>query len=198
MSVPSTALLLSITIGLPIVLLALGVFYHARVLARPALVDPLELHVEQMVTTDHTEELLAELQSSMQAVRQQLSQQRQSLSGMLSDADHAPRGGIPAMQSRSGMAAAQPRSGMAGAQPRSGMAEAQPRTRAIASMDIAQGASPLTARIAEAQNADPAAELRSSVGRLVSEGLSDRAIARQLRIGLEEVRMARTRTGSTS
>ena len=37
--------------------------------------------------------------------------------------------------------------------------------------------------------------LSSAVAELVAEGLSDRAIARQLHIGLEEVRMARVRVG---
>jgi DNA-binding NarL/FixJ family response regulator len=169
MSVPPTALLLSISIGLPILLLALGVFYHARVIARPAtIIDTLGAQVETMAVTDHTEELLAELQNSMHAIRQQLSQQRQSLSGMLSNDAPRPRG-IPAM-------------------------EASLRATAPAAT-----ATTVAGRMIEAQqNIDPGTELRVSVTRLVSEGLSDRAIARQLRIGLEEVRMARTRTGTAS
>ena len=44
----------------------------------------------------------------------------------------------------------------------------------------------------------PGVELRATVSQLVAEGLSDRAIARRMRIGLEEVRLARLRQGGTS
>ncbi len=163
----STPLLLSLSIGLPVLLLAIGVFYHARVIAQQPAVDALSAHVAELATSDHTDELLAELQHSMHAIRQQLAQQRESLSGMLSD-EAAPRArtGAPADRARRASAAASPRAAAPTANPLLGI--------------------------------DPTVELRSAVARLVAEGLSDRAIARQLHIGLEEVRMARTRTGSAS
>jgi DNA-binding NarL/FixJ family response regulator len=159
----STTLLLSLGIGLPVLLLALGVFYHARVIAQQP-IDSLSAHVAEMATSEHTDELLAELHRSMQAIRQQLSQQRDSLSGMLSDTEHAAR---PA------------------------------RSRAAPPAEPMRSAAPAVAPN-PLRGLDPTTELRSAVARLVAEGLSDRAIARQLHIGLEEVRMARTRTGSVS
>lgn len=156
----STTLLLSLSIGLPILLLALGVFYHARVIAQQPPIDPLTAHVTEMATTDHTEELLGELQHSMQAIRQQLTQQRESLTGMLSEGERSMR------------------------------------TRAAPPVERTRAAAPAVAD--PLRGLDPTTELRGAVARLVAEGLSDRAIARQLHIGLEEVRMARTRSGSVS
>lgn len=153
----STPLLLGISIGLPTLLLALGVIYHARVIARQPPLDPLASHVAELAT-DHTDELLAELQRSMHAIREQLAQQRDSLASMLSDHE-APSRARPAPPVRRAETPASPN-------PLGGL--------------------------------DATVELRSAVARLVAEGLSDRAIARQLHIGLEEVRMARTRTGSLS
>lgn len=157
----STPLLLGISIGLPILLLALGVIYHARVIARQPPIDPLASHVAELAT-DHTEELLAELRHSMHAIREQLAQQRDSLASMLSDQELPPR-----------------------ARP------VPPARRAAPPAGTAAGPDPL-------HGLDATVELRSAVARLVAEGLSDRAIARQLHIGLEEVRMARARTGSLS
>ena len=52
----------------------------------------------------------------------------------------------------------------------------------------------VVARAVEPSTGDP----RSAVQRLVAEGLSDRAIARRLRIGLEEVRLSRLPHGRAS
>jgi DNA-binding NarL/FixJ family response regulator len=59
-------------------------------------------------------------------------------------------------------------------------------------------ASPRVAATMAEPRLDPTADLRGSVTRLAAEGLSDRAIARQLHVGLEEVRMTRARTGNAS
>ena len=57
---------------------------------------------------------------------------------------------------------------------------------------------PLIASVEAAPVAVASQELHSMVARLVAEGLSDRAIARRLTIGMEEVRLARLSPGQTS
>lgn len=65
---------------------------------------------------------------------------------------------------------------------------------------VPQGSSPpAEPQMAPAAAARPAAsELQTSIARLVTEGLSDRAIARRLSIGMEEVRLARLSPGRAS
>ena len=63
----------------------------------------------------------------------------------------------------------------------------------------APAGAPGTAPEVEARAAAPSgADLRAAVDQLLAEGLSDRAVARRLRIGLEEVRLARQRAGRAS
>jgi DNA-binding NarL/FixJ family response regulator len=148
----STVVLLSLSIGLPLVLLALGVFYHAWVIARQP--DPLDAEVTSLAT-QHTDQLLGELHRAMEQVQTQLTQQRQTLGSMLSDA--APAASIAPPQRMEPMVPA-----------------------------------------AEPVATDDATALHVAVRQLAAEGLSDRAIARRLRVGLEEVRMLRTRPGAVS
>ena len=66
--------------------------------------------------------------------------------------------------------------------------------------ELSAAAPPVTAPVrATAAGYAPAAaaapDLRHVVAQLVAEGLSDRAIARRLHVGVEEVRVARTRAG---
>ncbi|MEX2229402.1 MAG: hypothetical protein WEB13_07160 [Dehalococcoidia bacterium] len=168
MSVP---VLLSITIGLPIIMLALGVFYHGYVIARQSFIDPLDAHVAGLAT-GQAGIMVGELQGAMDQIRDQLTQQREALSTMLSDADRA-QGARRATASAGLDFAARAASPRVSGAPRAAAARVEPRT-------------------------DPAADLYGSVARLAAEGLSDRAIARQLHVGLEEVRMTRARTGNAS
>ena len=175
-----TVAILSVTIGLPLLLLACGVLYHAYVLGRqPAVVDELEAHVEAMATQS-TDALLVDLQEAVERMQRQLARQRESLAGLLSDEARMPRAMTPAMATVSMSAA--------------------PAPTLEPDLPMASGApieAPRLAPIVERAPGQPIegqrGSLASSVSRLVAEGLSDRAIARQLHIGLEEVRMTRMR-----
>ncbi len=60
------------------------------------------------------------------------------------------------------------------------------RTPAVAGMPLGRAAG-------EYIHGESAASTSAQIARLIDEGLSDRAIARELRIGLEEVKIARSR-----
>lgn len=160
MIVSPSVVLLSIGIGSPILLLALGVLYHGYVLAsQPAAPDRLMEDVAS-AAVEPAEALVSELQDAMHEIRGQLGSQRDALSNLLSA---APQGQPMAQAPASG--APLP----AGPSP-----------------EMMDGVTP----------GAPTEGLTGLVRRLVAEGLSDRAIARRMRIGLEEVRIARTRIGS--
>lgn len=190
MNVSPAILILSVSIGVPLLLLAVGVLYHAYVLGRPQPVefDDLGAHVEALAT-ESTDALLIDLRDAVEHMQGQLARQRESLSGLLSEGARAPRASMTAPAMTPAMAAPAMAPAMApnvaspemrAARPEPGMAagafvnniHAQPETPA-------RGTVSLTASVAE----------------LVADGLSDRAIARQLHVGLEEVRMARVRVG---
>lgn len=164
MIVSPSVVLLSIGVGAPVLLLALGVLYHGYVLAnQPAAPDRLTEHVAS-AAVEPAEELVAELQDAMHEIRGQLGSQRQALSNLLSAATQSPQTArAPVLAPASG--APLP------AGPSADMMD-----------DVTPGAA--------------TEDLTGLVRRLVAEGLSDRAIARRMRIGLEEVRIARTRIGS--
>jgi len=195
MSVSPAVLMLSVSIGVPLMLLALGVLYHAYVLGRQQSTDfdDLGAHVEALAT-ESTDALLIDLRDAVEHMQSQLSRQRESLAGLLSET----RSSTPTFATS--MAAAS----MAGAMPSTPAPAAAPAPRVApvaAQIDVAPLAEPRMAAgsyVANARMADapitPTGSLTSAVAELVSEGLSDRAIARQLHIGLEEVRMARMRT----
>lgn len=197
MNVSPTVLVLSVAIGVPLLLLALGVLYHAYVLGRQQSgeFDDLGAHVEALAT-ESTDALLIDLRDAVEHMQGQLARQRESLAGLLSEESRATRSPIvpsaasmqPAMQPimQPVMPAATPRV----AEPDLGTFEASPAydRRPAAGSFVTN---PRTAPAAPA----PGGSLTSAVAELVAEGLSDRAIARQLHIGLEEVRMARMRVG---
>lgn len=163
MTVSPSVLLLSIAIGVPLMLLALGVLYHAHLLANQQSSD-LDAHVEQLVT--NPDEVLQGLQQSLQQVRGDLTRQRAALRQMMSDTER-----VPVMAPEPAMVSGAPM-----------MPIPVPEPTPIAPelpLDRTSG------------------ELRTAVSELAAEGLSDRAIARRLRIGLEEVRLARASAGHT-
>ena len=157
MSVSPAILLLSLAIGVPLMLLALGVLYHGYLLSQQTQRDPLEAHVESLAT-ESTEALLTSLQRSVDQLQGQMARQRDSLAGLLSD-------------QRAAMT----------------FVTAAPTARAddrpMAAGEHVSAAAPSTS------------DLRSRVLALTEDGLSDRAIARELNVGLEEVRIARLRGG---
>ena len=161
MTVSPSVLLISIAIGVPLMLLALGVLYHAYLLGR----QPVDLddHVEQLATDPN--EVMRGLQRSMNDIRGELTRQRSSLREMLSDAPVA-----------------------------TATASAAPATTPTATPEAPAPAAPAPAPILPIDRTS--GELRAAVHDLAAEGLSDRSIARRLRIGLEEVRLARAGGGT--
>ena len=167
MTVSPSVLLVSIAIGVPLMLLALGVLYHAYLLSRQP-VD-LDTHVEQLATEPG--EVMRGLQRSMNDIRGELTRQRASLREMLSDPQPAMAG------SQAPIAAAVAASPPAPVETAAPLAPVAPAPAPMLPIDRTAG------------------ELRGAVHDLAAEGLSDRSIARRLRIGLEEVRLARASGG---
>lgn len=132
-------------IGVPVLLLALGLLLNAYLLARRQRVNPADRALDALAT-ESVDELVIELARSVEEIKGQLQHQREALGGLLSETARAATG-APAPVAASAVAAT------------------------------------------------PGGDLRLAVDQLVAEGLSDRSIARRLRIGLEEVRMARGRPG---
>jgi len=208
MTVSPAILLLSISIGGPLLLLALGVLYYAYVLGRQQAVeydDQLGAHVEALAT-ESTDALLIDLRDAVEHMQGQLSRQRESLAGLLSDDARTMR---PAMAASAPLMAPLPsmpttperespmRSPMQSAQPAREplqprfLAPTEPERPAAGSFVY----STRPAQPAPTGTQGAAGSLAQAVAGLLDEGLSDRAIARQLHIGLEEVRMARMRNG---
>jgi hypothetical protein len=188
MNVSPTVLVLSVAIGVPLLLLALGVLYHAYVLGRQQSndYDDLGAHVEALAT-ESTDALLIDLRDAVEHMQGQLARQRESLAGLLSEDARASRGPLTAAPAMAPIApmmpSAMPRpvepdlTSMTSADPRPAAGSFVYNTRVTPAVPTATGS------------------LTSAVADLVAEGLSDRAIARQLHVGLEEVRMARMRVG---
>ena len=164
------SVLLVLLIGVPLLLVAGGLLLNAYLLVRQPKVETAEMAVEALAT-ESMDELLLELQHAIEEVKGQLARQRATLTGLLTEAG----------------AYGQPAPGM----PQRGAALAspggRPPARPPAPPHIDTGVAP-----------PAAADLRAAVDQLVAEGLSDRSIARRLRIGVEEVRLARLRSGRAS
>lgn len=162
MSVSPTVLLVTLTLGIPLMLLALGVLYHAYLFGRQP-IDLLEGHVDALAT-ESSEDLLMALQEAVDDMQEQLALQRETLAGMLSDR-------TPALSPV--LAAAD-----------LGIPGAVMERPLAAGEFVEQG---------HAEDAPAATGLRAQIAGLAEAGMSDRAIARELHIGLEEVRIARMR-----
>lgn len=171
MSVSPTVLLVTLALGVPLMLLALGVLYHAYLFSRQPM-DLLEDHVDSLAT-ESAEELLFALQEAVDEMQAQLVSQRETLAGMLS-------GGRPG-GARDGLTGERLQPAFAAVAPLSldtfedGTIDEDDDLPAAAGEFVSRGTSGVRSRIAQ----------------LADEGLSDRAIARELHIGLEEVRIAR-------
>lgn len=174
MNVSPAVVLVSVAIGLPLMLLAIGVLYHAYLASRSEMQDALDSHVRGLAT-ESTEDLLVSLQDAVDQMREQLAHQRQSLAGLLSDQrallSGSPDGSLTLAAGEQVTQTSRLVGGRGGA--------VQP----LAPVQLSRAA-PRQGR---------GHDLRQQVLDLVSEGLSDRAIARELHVGLEEVRIARAR-----
>lgn len=152
MSASPTILLITLTLGVPLMLIALGVLYHAYLYSQQPM-ETLEQHVDSLAT-ESAEDLLFALQEAVDEMQAQLAYQRDTLAGMLSD------------------------------RPQQAFATVAPL-----SLDLDDEATRPTAAGEFVPRAVPS--VRGEIARLAEDGLSDRAIARELHIGLEEVRIAR-------
>jgi len=159
MSVSPTILLITLTLGVPLMLLALGVLYHAYLYSRQPM-DVLEQHVDSLAT-ESAEDLLFALQEAVDEMQAQLAYQRETLAGMLSE------------KLQPAFAAVAPLA------PDMSAFEPNEVDRPAAAGEFVPRASVATTGV------------RGQIARLAEDGLSDRAIARELHIGLEEVRIAR-------
>jgi len=164
MSIPPAVLVVSLVVGIPLMLLALGVLYHAYILGRQPL-DLLEGHVDTLAT-ESAEELLVALQDAVDDMQSQLVSQRETLAGMLSDQ--------------------RPALAFAG---NSRLAE-QPRAAGDFIPQLTDVSQPESLS-GSVRSMRGGSDIRSRIAALAEDGLSDRAIARELQVGLEEVRIAR-------
>ncbi len=159
MSVSPTILLITLTLGVPLMLLALGVLYHAYLYSRQPM-DALEQHVDSLAT-ESAEDLLFALQEAVDEMQAQLAHQRETLAGMLSD------------------------------KPQPAFATVAPLAPDTSAFELIEVDRPAAAGEFVPRASAAATGVRAQISRLAEDGLSDRAIARELHIGLEEVRIAR-------
>ena len=161
MSVSPSILLVTLAVGVPLMLLALGVLYHAYLYSRQP-IDALEEHVDSLAT-ESAEDLLFALQEAVDEMQSQLAHQREALAGMLSEKPQPAFATVAPLSLDMDLDNDRP-------------------TAAGEFVSRAQGQSPTS--IAETG-------IRAQIAQLAEAGMSDRAIARELHIGLEEVRIAR-------
>ena len=170
--------LLVLLIGVPLLLVAGGLLLNAYLMVRRSHVETADRALEALAT-ESMDELLLELQRAIEEIKSQLARQRVTLSGLLTEAGAyaQPAGETP---QRDETLFSRPGQPPAPARP-------QPAEQPPAPPDIDTRVDP-----------PAAADLRGAVDQLVAEGLSDRSIARRMRIGVEEVRLARLRSGRAS
>ena len=162
MSVSPTVLLITLAVGVPLMLLALGVLYHAYLFSQQP-IDMLEEHVDSLAT-ESAEELLFALQEAVDAMQAQMADQRETLASMLSE------------------------------RPQPAFATVAPLSLDDDDPDRPSAAGEFVPRphvASDVSTLQPARSVRGQIAQLAEEGISDRAIARELHIGLEEVRIAR-------
>ena len=164
------SVLLILLIGVPLLLVAGGLLLNAYLVVRRPNVETADMALEALAT-ESMNELLLELQHAIEEINGQLARQRTTLTGLLTETG----------------AYAQP----AGAMPPGGETLA---SRPLQSPEPPPSPPGIETRVAP----PPPADIRGTVDQLVAEGLSDRSVARHLRIGVEEVRLARVRSGSAS
>lgn len=198
----------TISLSLALLLVAAGLLLNGYLAWRrraETAGDPADLALEALAT-ESMEELLIELQRAVHDIQGQLGRQRSALAELLSDS--ALRAPPPAAMDDPPPHRAPPPEPPAperDERPRlrpEGRAPALPQDRdPFADFDARAASADSDAppvAIRPAQVARSGGELRAAVEQLLEEGLSDRAIARRLRIGLEEVRLTRMRSGRAS
>jgi len=160
----TTPLLIALLAGPPLVLLALAIAYAANVLARRPVTPFTAAAMTQ--TRDPGTHHIEDLQHTVIALQRQLAAQHDSITALLSERSEADASLPPGPASRQSRSA-------------NGMAVAG-KTAAVPTGALVNPARPAL---------NDADALRRRVRDLLAEGLSDRSIARELRVGVEEVRL---------
>jgi DNA-binding NarL/FixJ family response regulator len=184
MSVSPSVLLLSIAIGGPVLLLALAVLYHGALIAR----QKVDLDIA-LAEAGLSPEMLAQMATSsiptpalahraVEADRDLLTEHVSSLVTRSADA--------LAIRLEEAMAEMQTQLAHQRSTLETLLSEPARLATAIGSTGRAAG---------EHIRHEAPASMSIQIARLIDEGLSDRSIARELRIGLEEVKIARSRGG---
>ncbi len=176
MNVPVSVLLLSVAVGGPVLLLALAVLYHGALLSRQK-ADLQSVLADAGLSTAMLAQATVSLSRDPDLDRDLLSDHVSSLVTRSADA----------LAERLEQTMAQLQEQLM--QQRSSLEmllSAPARTPAAAGMPLGRAAG-------EYIHGESAASTSAQIARLIDEGLSDRAIARELRIGLEEVKIARSR-----
>lgn len=162
----SSALMISLAIAVPLLLVAAALGFNAYLMLRGPRRGAAPGSLEALAT-ESMDQLMLELQRSVGEIKGQLAGQRATLSGLLSDGP--------------------------------GAVLASPQSQVVAPVVPLGSSPPAEPQVPPGVPARPAAsELQTAIAGLVAEGLSDRAIARRLSIGMEEVRLARLSPGRAS
>lgn len=178
MSIPPSVLILSIAIGGPVLLLALAVLYHAALVSRQK--ADLEVALAEAGLTAEGRALMPGVQEP--DARRALDADRDLLT------EH-----VSSLVTRSSEALAE-RLEEAMAQMQQQLAQQRSSLELLLSEPVrAVAGAPLGRAAGEYIRHEPVQSTATQIARLIDEGLSDRAIARELRIGLEEVKIARSR-----
>lgn len=177
----NSTLLIGLAVGIPLLILGVGLLLNAYLLIARSRGSTLTIDSLDALATESMDKLLIELQRSVGEIRGQLASQRATLAALLSDSGAYANG--------AGAQAPLPAAVQAAVV--QGVAIASPPVIPAATQPLIEG-------VEAAVVAAASQELHSVVARLVAEGLSDRAIARRLSIGMEEVRLARLSPGRVS
>lgn len=187
MSVSPTVLVVTFVIGVPLMLLALGVLYHAYLFSQQP-PPSLEEHVDSLAT-ESADELLFALQEAVDEMQAQLAHQRETLAGMLSDRPQPAFATVAplSLDAHPDPIEERPAAGEFIPQRPEARSAASP-VSSLASLSSLASTPVMTSMPASLAGAG---NVRTQIARLAEQGMSDRAIARELHIGLEEVRIAR-------
>ena len=148
-------------IGLPVMLLAVGVLAHAYYVARPRNAARTDRMIEDLIA-ESMDQLIAELRAT---------------SSRVEGSPPSALPPLPPLPALTPLAAARP--------------STAPITPALTHTFSALGPAPARAAQQPMASTLAPLNLRGAVSQLLAEGLSDRSIARRLGVGIEEVRAAR-------
>lgn len=190
MSVSPSILLLSISIGGPVLLLALAVLYHSALISRQQMdLESVLAQVDLSPTAPPAPApppVMPPLFAPREVVARNVDTERDLLNEHVSSLVTR---SADALAERLEQAMAQMQEQLA--QQRSSLEmllSEPPRAPLMAGASLGRAAG-------EHVHTESALSVSDQITRLIGDGLSDRAIARELRIGLEEVKIARSRGG---